>query len=124
MLPLLLTAIMLFGGNQPPAGAIEHGELFLAAANGIVVGVVALGSRSGARRVVPWLVSVLFLLLLAVPCYAVWAMLTVRALARENLNIDFSVYGGWGVAIVAALVSLGMSVLGEAPALAKSGSRA
>jgi hypothetical protein len=110
-LPVALIALLLLAVSRPIAGAVDHGELFLAAANGVVVGVVTLLTRSAKGGVEIGILALLLLLLLAVPSYLLWAYMTMRALAQETYNLDLAVRGGWGFAIVGAIASLGMVVI-------------
>jgi hypothetical protein len=110
VLPILFICVFLAATNRPFLGeSVEHGELFLAAANCAVSGAVILLARTRKRQ---WagLASALVILLLAAPCYAAWALLAVRALAGESYSSSFAIQGGLLTAAVSGVTSLVISI--------------
>ncbi len=108
-LPVMLVALFAAADSRPMSEAVEHGELFLSAANGVVAGVVVFLSSRGSG--VGGVVAAGILLVMAAPSYAVWALFTTRSLALESYDKGFAVNGGWAFAGVGAIVSLGLCVL-------------
>jgi hypothetical protein len=104
LLPVGLAALSTAAiGNRPVVTSTQQGELYLAAANCVVVAVLVLIAAESGRQ--QSLVSTAALLVLAVPGYAVWAMLSARALAGERYDKDFASKGGAAWAVVSAIFS-------------------
>lgn len=106
ILPVGLIAGFLAMRQAPLVGAIEHGELFLVAANTAFAGSVVLVSSRPDRLLTSVIVTFVTVVFIVVPGYAFWAGLTTQALTHESFSPDFAIVGGGGYAVAAILVAL------------------
>lgn len=106
LLPIGLIAGMLALRDSPVRGAIEHGELFLIAANVAVAGSLLLVTSRTDHLL--WMVIVALLVLLAVvlPCYVFWATATVQVLLGQEYSSHFAIVVGGVYAVLAILLAL------------------
>ena len=95
VLPVGLLALILESNATGSAHlAFTHGVFFLAGGNAALAGCVSL---IAARRALPpaWGFVALFVLSFdAVPCYALWASITVDTLLRRTYSTAFALHGG------------------------------
>lgn len=108
-LPLGLVAVMLESSSAGSIrGAVDHGELFLAAANAAIGGCVALiGSRRD--NVLSRAIATLFVFAAVVfPCYAAWAAVTTHISLGLDYSEQFVVTGGCVAVVAAVVIALAM----------------
>jgi hypothetical protein len=115
VIPILLVSVLLPVGlitgflvlrEAPLRGAVEHGELFLAAANAAFAGCVVLVSSRTDKLLSSMITSFVTVVFIVVPCYAFWAGLTVQEVTHGRFSSDFAIVGGGSYAVVAILVAL------------------
>jgi len=106
VLPLGLIALFRATLGSSLAGTIEHGELYLAGGNAAFTGCLVFASS---RTDIPTTVvaSVLpALALLTLPCYALWALLTVLTMRGTDYSSSIATAGGAYAASLCVLVGL------------------
>lgn len=106
ILPIGLIAFFLAINHSPVTGAVDHGELFLAASNAGFIGCVTLVASRTDRAVNAMIASMFVLFGIVVPGYACWALLTVEGLLNNNYSEFLAVAVGGGLALTAMVVSL------------------
>jgi FlaA1/EpsC-like NDP-sugar epimerase len=107
LLPVGLIAAGLALSDGSAFDAIKHGELFLAAANAALAGCVALGAARTDRLALAVILAFLALLVIVIPSYVLWAILTVKELRNESYSESIAVVGGGGMTLAAIVVALG-----------------
>lgn len=106
LLPVGLIAGMLALRESPVRGAIEHGELFLVAANVAIAGSLLLVSSTTDHvlwRIIGALIAVL---LVVMPAYLFWASVTIQVLLGQQYSSGFATVGGGIYAFFAILLAL------------------
>jgi hypothetical protein len=106
LLPLGLILGFLVLREAPLRGAVENGELFLAAANTAFAGCVVLVSSRTDKLLSSMITSFVTVAFIVVPCYAFWAGLTVQEVTHGRFSSAFAIVGGGSYAVVAILVAL------------------
>ena len=107
LLPLGLIALFRAALGSSMLGTIEHGELYLAGGNAAFTGCLVFASS---RVDIPAKVAIGVLpalVLLTLPCYALWALLTVLTMRGEKYSSTIATTGGGyaaGLCIVIGLV--------------------
>jgi len=114
-LPIGLVACFLIVHEKPIMGAIDHGELFLVAANAAFGGCFVLVFSRPDQLVNAIIATFVTIIGIVVPCYALWAGLTVQVLMERPLTSDWIVIGGSGYAVIAMLVALSFVWLSYRP---------
>lgn len=105
VLPLLMVAGALAVFESAVEGAISHGELFLAGGNATVTSSAVLMATRYDRPVNAAAAALAALLLIGVPSYGFWALLSAQVLLNRPYSVDFAVAGGTASAAVGLLVS-------------------
>lgn len=111
LVPVGLVALFLALDAAPLARAVEHGELFLAAANSAFTGCVSLVAARRDKVLNATIASFVVLLMIVLPCYAAWAFLTVEELQGRQYSHALAVVGGGGMTIAAVIVALSFVAL-------------
>lgn len=104
VLPLGLTACFLAVKGAPVEDAMRHGELFLAGGNAAFTGCVVLLAARPDKALNAAIASLFSLVLLVVPCYGIWAFISVQALTKQSYAPEWAQTGGtvWALAGVAS----------------------
>lgn len=109
VMPVGLIALVSFAsngsGSAASSTATSHGELFLGAGNAVAASVVTLLGSTRARSAAMSLAMVTVCLVAIAPLYAIWAVISVRALSGEDYDANFATTGGWIAAAMAAVLS-------------------
>lgn len=103
VVPIGLTAFFLGLKGMSLREAIDHGELFLAGGNAAFAGCVVLIAGRPDEAINAAIAAIFALVLVVLPCYGLWAYVSVGSLAGETFVKSFvEIAGGmWAVAGVA-----------------------
>lgn len=107
LLPLGLIGLFRAAFGSPIVGTIEHGELYLSGGNAAFTGCLVFASS---RIDIPAKVAMTVLptlILLTLPCYALWALLSVLTSRGQKYSLAIATTGGAyaaGVCIVVGLI--------------------
>lgn len=106
VLPVGLVAQFLVFAGQPASGAVEHGELYLAAGNAVFLGCVLLATSDAHNGAGATIASLFALATFVLPCYGAWAFINVRVEMDERVAGAASYAWGLPVLAVSLLVAL------------------
>jgi hypothetical protein len=106
VLPLGLIAFFLAMQNEPIKGAVEHGELFLSAANAGFTGCLVLLVSRADESVNALIAALVALLLIMLPAFTCWAFLTAQGILDKDYSEQFAIIGGGSYALLATVVAL------------------
>jgi hypothetical protein len=106
LLPVGLIACFLALENGSVRGAVEHGELFLAAGNSAFTGCVVLVASRTDQVLNATIASLVVLVLIVLPAYACWGLLTVQELLDKHYSTSLATVGGGSFAVLAIVVAL------------------
>jgi hypothetical protein len=111
VLPIGLIGLALALEEAPVSGAIDHGELFLSAANAGFIGCIALVASRTDEAINAMIAAIVVLVLVILPGYVGWALISVQGvLGRQYSNLwPIAMGGSWaliGTAVGLTLVRL------------------
>ena len=110
LLPSLLIGVFVMTGTGTdlgPHSAVEQGELYLAAGNAAVAGVALLLAARHQIDGMLLALSVIVLILVVTPSYALWALIAARSLSGETYSISVATKGR----ALALTISVSLSLL-------------
>lgn len=105
-LPLGLVALFAAIAAAPLRLAVSHGELFLAGGNASFAGCIVLLAGRPERAVTAAIASLYALILLVVPCYGLWAFISVDTLTGQKYDLNLAELAGAGWAVAGIVVSM------------------
>jgi len=105
-LPLGLVVLFLAATAAPLRLAVSHGELFLAGGNASFAGCIVLLAARPDRALNAAIASLFALVLLVVPCYGLWAYISVDTLTKKSYATSVAEVGGAAWAVAGVVVSM------------------
>ena len=115
VLPVMLVAVLLPIGMicfflalraMPISDAFAHGELFLAGGNAAFAGCIVLVAARPDEAVNAAIAAIFSLVLLVLPCYGIWAFISVGLLAGDTYVSSLVEVGGGAWAVAGITVSM------------------